>query len=307
MPGTELSRQPEKVLARLPYTQGNYCSDVKPDSLPTSKNTFPSSLDSAKVATIIEDRPLANLVPLILAFSAVLGPTWPIRIFHTPHNTKLFTDSPSITRLIESNQVTLRLLPPGLKFNSHELVSVFFTTPWIWENLAPAKHVLVFQADAILCANSHRTADDFLEYDFIGAPIKTDSGYNYNGGLSIRNREKMLQILQNWTRPAGQFEDQWYAARLRELPPKPNGEPAAKLPGLEVASQFSVETIWHEKPFGVHQVTRYQPDKLDEVYTWCPEYKLAVEGALHPEANKNAAILDFENITGHDLEPFRKD
>lgn len=296
------------ILARLPYPQGKYCSDVKPESVPTSESTAPPSLDSGKVATIIENRPLANLVPLILAFSAVLGPTWPIRIFHSPHNTRLFTGSPFITRLIESNQLSLGLLPPGLEFTSHEPVSAFFTTPWIWENLAPAKHVLIFQADSMLCANSHRTADDFLEYDFIGAPIKIDGGYNYNGGLSIRNREKMLEVLQNWTRPAeGQFEDQWYAERLRELPPKANGEPAAKLPSLEVASQFSIESIWHEKPFGVHQVTRWQPEKLDEVYTWCPEYKLAVEGGLHPEHNKNVATLDLGDATGPDLEPFGKD
>lgn len=256
----------------LPGMQSQPCSEFKSTTAPTPGDINPPA-EFTKIATIIENRPLANLVPLILAFSAVLGPSWPIRIFHSPQNTNLFTSSPSITRLMESDQVTLRLLPPGLNFTIHEPVSEFFATPWLWENLAPAKHILMFQTDSILCANSIRRVDDFLEYDFIGAPIKIHNGHNYNGGLSIRNRDKMLEVLQHFTRPAnGQFEDQWFAERLRALPPKPDGSPAARLPSIDVASQFSVESIWEEKPFGMHQITRWHPDKLDELKSWCPEY-----------------------------------
>ncbi|KAL8907344.1 MAG: hypothetical protein Q9207_001462 [Kuettlingeria erythrocarpa] len=189
------------ALGRLPAANTKGCSDSPLNA--SAPVIAASPIDPNKIATIIENRPLANLVPLILAFSAVLGPTWPIRILHSPQNTKLFTSSPSITRLIESNQ----------------------------ENLAPAKHILMFQTDSILCANSPRRVDDFLEHDFIGAPIKIATGHNYNGGLSIRNREKMLEVLQHFTRPAnGQFEDQWFAESLRALPPKPDGSPAANLP-----------------------------------------------------------------------------
>ncbi|KAL8963061.1 MAG: hypothetical protein Q9193_000635 [Seirophora villosa] len=265
-----------------------------------------SSPPSTKIATIIENRPLANLIPLILAFSAVLGPSWPIRIFHSPQNTRLFTTSPRITRLIESNQVTLRLLPPGLNFTTHEPVSAFYATPWLWENLAPAKHVLMFQTDSILCANSLRSVDDFLAYDFIGAPIEIadGGGPNYNGGLSIRNREKMLEVLHHFTRPVnGQFEDQWFAERLRALPPKPDGDPAANLPSVEVASQFSVEQIWKEKPFGMHQISRWHPEKLDGLKSWCPEYQLAIGGGLHP-FHKTVATLDVgSDPPGADVQP----
>ncbi|KAI9056175.1 hypothetical protein LZ554_001103 [Drepanopeziza brunnea f. sp. 'monogermtubi'] len=40
------------------------------------------------VAAIIEDRPLANLAPLLLHFSSVLGPAWPSVLF-TSKNTFL--------------------------------------------------------------------------------------------------------------------------------------------------------------------------------------------------------------------------
>ncbi|KAI4240491.1 MAG: hypothetical protein L6R40_005083 [Gallowayella cf. fulva] len=262
-----------------------------------------------KIATIIENRPLANLVPLVLAFSAVLGPGWPIKIFHGPQNKQLFDTSPSMQRMMESGQVTLELLPDGLNFTSHEPVSAFFATPWLWEHLAPAKHVLMFQTDSILCANSLRRVDDFLEYDFIGAPIKVPDGVNYNGGLCLRNREKILEVLQHFTRPHnGNFEDQWFAQKLRELPKKPNGEPGAHLPTLEVASEFSVETIWKDKPFGMHQISRWHSEKLAELKSWCPEYQLAIEGGLHPFHNKDIATLDvgLDKAAGNnpDVVPF---
>lgn len=96
----------------------------------------------------------------------------------------------------------------------------------------------------MLCANSPRKVDDFLYYDFIGAPFKTEKGFNCNGGFPIRTREKMLDIALRYTRePMSRYEDTWFVERLRELLPKPDGEPGANLPTLETASQFSVETI----------------------------------------------------------------
>lgn len=161
--------------------------------------------------------------------------------------------------------------------------------------IGPATHILLFQADSMLCANSPRKVDDFLHYDFIGAPFKTDEGFNYNGGLSIRTREKMLDLARRDTRePMSRYEDTWFVERLRELPLKPNGEPSANLPTLETASQFSVETIWKEEQLGFHQVSRWHPEKLEELKAWCPESQLAIEGALHPDHSTNFATLDVD-------------
>ncbi len=67
--------------------------------------------DTTKIATIIESRPLANLVPLILAFHAVLGPRWPMRIFHTAQNALLLQQSAHIQRLVDKGQADLQMLP----------------------------------------------------------------------------------------------------------------------------------------------------------------------------------------------------
>lgn len=162
---------------------------------------------------------------------------------HIPHIAEC-SPPPEVATHPTSDDPTCRCCRQDVNFTKHEPVSAFLAPPWLWEHLAPATHILLFQADSMLCANSPRKVDDFLYYDFIGAPFKTEKGFNYNGGLSIRTREKMLDIARRYTRePLSRYEDTWFWERLRELPLKPNGKPGANLPTLETASQFSVETI----------------------------------------------------------------
>lgn len=54
----------------------------------------------------------------------------------------------------------------------------------------------------------------------------------------------------------------------------------AKLPSVEVASQFAVETIWYDTPLGFHQVERWNAGKMAEVASYCPEYAMATTDLL---------------------------
>lgn len=239
-----------------------------------------SPLRGPNVAAIIETRPLANLIPLIGAFSFVLGPDWTFRVVHGIENTELLSASPLIQRLINSSQLKLIQLPQDTNLTTIFGVNHFYTSPWLWINLAPAEKVLIFQADAIICANSLRTIDEFLAYDFIGAPFNITGGSNYNGGLSLRNRRMMLEISSANTHPlGGQFEDQWFVEKLRDLPPKPNGKAGANLPAFEIAERFSTEAIWEDRPFGVHQLSRWHPERLEKLKAWCPEYAMTIQRA----------------------------
>ena len=163
-----------------------------------------------KVAAIIENRPLDNLIPLILHFSSVLGPTWPIVLFTSLSPSNLSNSAPFKAGLIDG-QFEIRSLPSDAQFTDHKTVSAFLTKPWFWEQLAPADHVLLFQSDSIICANAPQRVDDYLQYDMIGAPIAFGMGQGYNGGLSLRSRKKMLDIVKkhNW-------EEAWNAAHQRQ-------------------------------------------------------------------------------------------
>ncbi|KAL8714314.1 MAG: hypothetical protein Q9220_001645 [cf. Caloplaca sp. 1 TL-2023] len=299
-------------VGRIPCAQDSACSNPPAiENLPASELSTLSSEPPAsqlptipleppeesliegptKIATIIENRPLSNLIPLIASFHSVLGPEWPIRVFYGPNNARLLKTSPLIRRMMDQGHITLQALPsdPEYQFTVHEDVSAVLTRPWIWEQLAPAEHVLTFQTDSILCSNSRHSVDEFLGYDFIGALIQSKPLKNFNGGLSIRNREKMLEVVNRSIRqPNTQFEDQWFVERLRELPW------GANLPSVEVAAAFAVESVWHDRPFGVHQVSRWHPEKLEELKLWCPEYQLAVDGSLYPGHGEEFALVDVE-------------
>ncbi|KAL3421496.1 hypothetical protein PVAG01_07941 [Phlyctema vagabunda] len=258
------------------------------ESVTTSDlQTISTTVSHTKAAAIVETRRLDNLLPIILHFSALLGPEWPIHIFTSEANIDIFLNSAAFQREVSVGRFHLRALPVEVTLDSHASVSRFFTKPWLWEAMEPSEKVLLFQADSIICSGAPETADSFLEWDFIGAPI--DSGRNlgvgFNGGLSIRNRALMLDIVTNhsWEQERHgdhqhgnvDYEDQWFYQKLKELPAMENGTAAARLPSEDTARAFAVETIWHPNPFGFHQANIWQPGHMDDIMNYCPEYGLS--------------------------------
>lgn len=174
--------------------------------------------NSTKAAVIIETRFRTNLIPLILHFSSVLGPTWPILIYTSAESVGLFSASSALARYLHSGLMQIRILPQTVLFTNSDSVNSFMTKSWLWESLHPAEFVLIFQSDSMLCANAARSVDDYFEYDFVGAPIAGHLGNGYNGGLSLRRRSSVLRVLRKWdweqTKKDGdRFEDQWYFNR----------------------------------------------------------------------------------------------
>ncbi|KAH8601785.1 hypothetical protein B0O99DRAFT_680904 [Bisporella sp. PMI_857] len=276
--------------------------NIHPEHAIQSSSPHPptTAIDSTNIAVIIEDRPLPKLAPLLLHFSSVLGPAWPI-ILYTTRNQHSVPKSAPFRRAISEGRILIRHVPFGIQFSRQQDIAEFMTLPWLWEHLAPAEHVLVFQADSIICANSALKVDDFLQYDFIGAPIDPRSGLGqgFNGGFSLRKRTMMLDIVTrfHWLSERNQainshsenlsvnFEDQWFYKKMRELPSLPDGSPAANLPTIDMAKTFSVETLWHDSPLGFHQVERWHTDKMDKVDEWCPEHKLSTPEMLVREGS----------------------
>jgi hypothetical protein len=175
--------------------------------------------NTTKAAVIIETRFRTNLIPLILHFSSVLGPTWPILIYTSAESVTLFGASSALARYLHSGLIQIRILPQTVYFTNSDSVNAFFTKTWLWESLAPIEHVLIFQSDSMLCANAARSVDDYFEYDFVGAPIAKHLGNGYNGGLSLRKRSTIMRILKKWdweqTKKDGdRFEDQWFFNRF---------------------------------------------------------------------------------------------
>jgi Protein of unknown function (DUF5672) len=178
--------------------------------------------DVTKAAVIVETRFRTNLIPLILHFSSVLGPTWPILIYTSAESISQFSSSAALGRYLKSGVIQVRMLPQTVLFTNSDSVNDFMTTKWLWEDLAPAEHILIFQSDSMLCGNAARSVDDYFAYDFVGAPIAKGLGTGYNGGLSLRKRSTIVKILEKWdwetTKKEGdRFEDQWYFNRYGSI------------------------------------------------------------------------------------------
>jgi len=249
--------------------------DCPPDTSPVVTEP-PQKPDPGKVAVFVETRLSHSTAPLILHFMTVLGPSWSIHIFTTDRSWlegNLPVSAP-FQQAIEARRIVLRPLPPDTEFQTHGSVSQFLVQPWLWEQLQPAKHALLFQSDSIICSNSPFTVDDFLDYDFVGAPISPAYGAGYNGGLSLRNVDLTLDIARTASTESMKFEDQWFYARMKER--------GANLPPEDVARLFAVETVYYDYPLGYHQPQRWNRERMGAVTAWCPEVALAQPGHFYP-------------------------
>jgi len=121
------------------------------------------------------------------------------------------------------------------------------TNPAFWRG-CQYDRVLIFQHDSGLLRHG---IEEFLQYDFIGAPIANIPGC-MNGGLSIRNPEKMYNICNDMPYAGmGLYgnEDIYFCNELRFY--------SGNLPTKEVAQKFSVETIFGLGSLGYHAIDKY--------------------------------------------------
>lgn len=179
-------------------------------------------------------------------------------------------------RLLSSIPDTDTRVVPVEKVDSIEKYSYFFIKQL--NDFVDTDFVLVIQYDGFIL-NKEAWTDDFLAYDYIGAPWWYDDGNNVgNGGFSLRSK-KLLKILANDSHiqefhPEDHHIARTYGDYLRSL--------GIVFAPEDVASRFSIEgclkepvpvkfgSIWtHE--FGFHGL-----DETD-ISLWLtthPEYRL---------------------------------
>ncbi|CRK24988.1 hypothetical protein BN1708_014091 [Verticillium longisporum] len=179
-----------------------------------------SPFNHSKVALLIENRPNPILAPLMLHFMAVVPPDWRFRFMGSEASVAHINQSMAIREHVNSGKLDLTFIPSNMSTAGQEMISRFLTTLWLYETvLRPAEWLLVFQTDSMLCANSRHNINDFLEYDWIGAPWNPAGRWGGNGGLSIRRVSAMIDVLREQVRVDGtEPEDVWLAERLAHRP-----------------------------------------------------------------------------------------
>jgi hypothetical protein len=180
--------------------------------------------------------------------ASVIPPEWAFKFMGSPIAISSLRSSPIIVRLEASRKLEILSLPSNYSLSTRETISQMFTDIKLYRDiLFPAEHLLVFQPDSIFCANAPTTLNDFLEYDWIGAPWSKTAKYGGNGGLSLRKVSKIIEVLKKEHRKIGDgaLEDLWISDRLRRLE-------GAKMANATISKTFSVESVWDDAPLGYH-------------------------------------------------------
>lgn len=119
----------------------------------------------------------------------------------------------------------------------------------------PTETFLIFQTDTLIIEKNREIINEFLEYDYVGAPwgetyLPEFSIHEYNavgnGGLSLRKKSKMLEIIKK------NKETELFKKMNEDICFSLQKNIEVKKPDFEKAKQFSIETIFSEKSFGIH-------------------------------------------------------
>ncbi|KAI4201609.1 MAG: hypothetical protein LQ350_003088 [Teloschistes chrysophthalmus] len=241
--------------------------------------------DPTKVALLIENRPEGMLAPHMLHMMSVIPPDWKAQFMGSEESLAYINSSKAIQYQVSIGRLDLTHIPKNMSVAGQEQISQFLTTLWVYETLLhPAENLLVFQTDSILCAQSGKSLNNWLEYDWVGAPWNRAGRYGGNGGLSMRKVSSIITVLRNQIRiPNSEPEDVWLSDRLGHLT-------GAKLANGTVSNEFSVENTYTDRPMGYHlghsgrgNPAAYlgTPEKREKIWDYCPEIKMLTD--MDPE------------------------
>ncbi|KAH8603024.1 hypothetical protein B0O99DRAFT_604909 [Bisporella sp. PMI_857] len=258
----------------------------------------PSPFDPRKLAFLVETRPLPHLPALFSHMVATIPPEWTFKFMGSPSAIKHMRSSPRIRDLESTSKLSIVPLPTNYTLTSRETISQMFTDPHLYtHHLLPAEHLLVFQPDSIFCTNAPRTLNDYLSYDWVGAPWSKDSQWGGNGGLSLRNVKSILKVLEKERRKDGDgaLEDLWLSQKLRALK-------GSNMANATVSKSFSVESVWDEAPLGyhvgwlgVHHEQIWDDERqVEHIFEYCPEVKMILGMKLDNDKPKSVAKIDGE-------------
>ncbi|KAL3937277.1 MAG: hypothetical protein SGBAC_007584 [Bacillariaceae sp.] len=89
---------------------------------------------------------------------------------------------------------------------------------WIWENMKH-ENVFLFGGNGALCGNADVSIDQFLGYDYIGAPWQAYGGKGGDGSShSFRHRSVMLEILKEHPPDDGDQDYKYFLKHMKDSP-----------------------------------------------------------------------------------------
>jgi len=212
-------------------------------------SVFFGSLDKTPVgpgmytAVIVEPRKHKAMRFVLKNFTDNLDYRWNFIIFHGTSNKEWLEE---IIESLGSHRIKLINLNVE-NIDWHGYNKLISTRSFIEQ--IPTETFLIFQTDTMISVPGKDLIYDFIHYDYVGAPwpesILKESCYVGNGGLSLRKKSKMLEIIDNVPYPFQCPEDLYYCGINHNIP--------MYKPSWKESRLFSIESIHSERSFGIHK------------------------------------------------------
>ena len=229
----------------------------------TKREDMIENYDGIYTAVIIEPRKHKALFHVLKNFTSMLDNKWNFIIFHGNQNYEFVKNI--IDKLDDKNRIKMiNLNVDDLSiYNYNELLY----SKKFYEYI-PTEIFLIFQTDTLICELFKNNINKFLEYDYVGAPwVNGEIG---NGGLSLRKKNKMLEIIDKcndriyYNGNNLHNEDIFFSKMC-------NDRVNIKKPILEDAKKFSIETVYNDESFGIHKCWRYNnKENVEKINNFCP-------------------------------------
>ena len=239
-------------------------------------------------AVLIECRRLPHLEFLIRNCIHKLGANWSHTIICGNLNVG---DMKNIVKRIDRD---IRIVKLDVDNLTQLEYSDMLMTRNFW-NLLVGEKILIYQEDTCIFKSN---IDEFLQWDYIGAPFDKQNNHQ-NGGLSLRTRKVMLDIIEaNYPLDCINCDHgkMWMTLNKHDKLPediyftqhmKVNTSNKWKLAPVDCAAQFSCERIFHNDSFGMHCY-------------WLGEgkhkWKAHFEGFIEPFADNNSIRSMSRNL-----------
>ena len=208
-------------------------------------------------AIIIEPRKHAALEYVLENFVKNLDYNWNFIIFHGNLNEEYVKNIVNYKLSNYKNRITLKNLSvDNLTINDYNKILV---SKKIYDDI-PTEVFLIFQTDSIICKEYKDLINFYIKYDYVGAPWMHHTKIG-NGGLSLRRKSKMLEIINN-CKYDNEPEDMYFSLSCPYI--------YRNKPSFDDAKKFSVETIYSDISFGVHKPwTHFKDEEMKKKNNSC--------------------------------------
>tara|TARA_R110001583_G_scaffold4497_4_gene25944 strand:- start:879 stop:1625 length:747 start_codon:yes stop_codon:yes gene_type:complete len=236
-----------------------------------------------KTAVIVETRKHKALEFVLNNVMTILPPDWNLQIFHGLNNLQYINNIVESNNLLTSIKEKISFTNLNIESVTQEASSEIMLSEQFWSSIN-GDIILYFECDSMLCPNSKYKVDDFLDFDYIGGywgnklyDLNEQYPVVMNGGVSIRKKQFMLDIIRNKWEPyvangGNTCEDYFVSACIE------------KHPTVKQVITFSIDCGYiaplnMEAPFAVHKPWGVNPAKghgkaYDQIKQVCNEIEV---------------------------------